>query len=78
MFKTAKWVFSQFAGNAGAVYLLNPKNFMVIVSKENFRDKGETQKIPNASGYTFEIYSALQVITDNRSRLGIVGTASST
>jgi hypothetical protein len=78
MFKTAQYVFSQYAGNSGAVYFLNPKNFKIVVSKEYFRDRGETQEIPNANGYGFKIYSALQVITDNRSRLGIAGTASST
>jgi hypothetical protein len=77
MFKTAKYVFSQYAGNNGAVYFLNNRNFNLVVSKENFRDKGETQKIPNASGYTFEIYSALQTVSNNRSRLGIAGTSTS-
>jgi hypothetical protein len=77
MFKTAQYVFSQYAGNAGAVYFLNPKNFQLIVSKEYFRDRGDTQEIENANGYTFKIYSALQTISNNRSRLGIAGTASS-
>ena len=77
MFKTAQYVFSQYAGNAGAVYFLNPKNFNLIVSKEYFRDRGDTQEIENANGFTFKIYSALQTISTNRSRLGIAGTAAS-
>lgn len=77
-FKTARYVFSQYAGNSGAVYFLNPKNFNLIVSKEYFRDRGDTQELENANGYTFKIYSALQLVSNNRSRLGIAGTASST
>jgi len=78
MFKTAKHVYSQFAGNAGAVYFLNPKNLTLVVSKEYFRDKSDTQELENANGYSFKIYSALQLVSNNRSRLGIAGTASST
>lgn len=77
-FKTARYVFSQYAGNGGAVYFLNPKNFTLVVSKEYFRDRGDTQEIENANGYVFKIYSALQLVSNNRSRLGIAGTASST
>jgi hypothetical protein len=77
-FKTARYVFSQAAGNSGAVYFANPKNLNLLCSKEYFRDKGDTQEIENANGFTFKIYSALQLITNNRSRLGIAGTASST
>jgi hypothetical protein len=76
-FKTARYVFSQYSGNSGAIYLLNPKNFKLVVSKEYFRDRGETQEMENANGYTFKIYSALQTVSDNRSRLGIAGTAAS-
>jgi hypothetical protein len=78
MFKTATYVYSQYAGNAGAVYFANPKNLQLVVSKEYFRDRGETQEIPNANGFTFKIYSALQFLSNNRSRLGIAGTAAST
>ena len=77
-FKTSRYVFSQYAGNAGAVYFLNPKNFQLVVSKEYFRDRGDTQEIPNANGFNFKIYSALQTVTNNRSRLGIAGTAATT
>ncbi len=76
--ETARYVFSQYAGNSGAVYFVNPKNFTLVVSKEYFRDRGDTQEIPNANGFNFKIYSAVQLVSNNRSRLGIAGTASST
>ena len=76
-FKTARYVFSQYAGNSGAQYFLNPKNFTLVVSKEYFRDRGDTQEIPNANGFVMKIYSALQTVTNNKSRLGINKTASS-
>lgn len=67
-FKTARYVFSQYGGTR--VNFLNPKNFKVVASKEYFRDRGDTQEIPNANGFVTKIYSALQTITNNRSRLG--------
>src|SRR3990167_5029599 len=68
-FKTARYVFSQFADTD--VNFLNPKNFKLVVSKEYFRDRGDTQEIQNANGFVTKIYSALQTVTDNRSRLGV-------
>ena len=76
-FKTSRYVFSQYAGNSGAQYFLNPKNLMLICSKDAFRERLETQKIVNATGYSSDIYSALQLITNNRSRLGMTKTAAS-
>lgn len=67
-FKTSRYVFSQAAGTRQ--FFVNPKNFQLVVSQEYFRDKGDTQEIPNANGYVFKIYSALQTVTNNRSRLG--------
>ena len=67
-FKTSRYVFSQYGGST--VYFLNPKNFQLIVSKEYFRDRGDTQEIQNANGYVTKVYSALQSVTNNRSRLG--------
>jgi hypothetical protein len=69
-FKTARYVFSQYGTTS--LQFLNPKNFTVIASKEYFRDKGDTQEIPNANGFVTKIYSALQTVTNNRSRLGVV------
>ncbi len=67
-FKTARYVFSQYAGTT--IQFSNPKNLSLVVSKEFFRDRGETQELPNANGYICKIYSALQFVSNNRSRLG--------
>lgn len=69
MFKTARYTFSQFGGSS--VFFGNPKNFKLVASKEYFRDRKETQPLIGANGYTTTIYSALQTITNNRSRLGV-------
>ena len=69
-FKTARYVFSQFGGTS--IYMGNPKNFYIVGSKEKFREQGDVQEIQNANGYHFNLYSALQAVTGNRSRLGIV------
>ena len=69
-FKTARFVFSQYQA-ADTVYFLNSKNFKLVVSKEYFRDRGDTQEIPNANGFVTKIYSALQTCTNNKSRLGV-------
>ncbi len=69
-FKTTRYVFSQFG--TSTIFMSNPKNLSLKCSKTFFRDRGETQEIPNANGYTFKIYSALQFITNNRSRLAAI------
>lgn len=76
-FKTSRYVFSQYAGNNGAQYFINPKSWKLVVSKEYFRDFDETFPLPNANGFGRRIYTACNVVVDNRSRLGINGTASS-
>ncbi len=43
-FRTARYVYSQYGG--AAVYFLNPKNYNIVVSKQYFRDKGNTVEIP--------------------------------
>lgn len=68
-FKTARYVFSQYG--TSSVFFQNPKNLQVVASKEYFRDRGDTQEIPNANGFVTKIYSALQTTTNNRSRLGV-------
>jgi hypothetical protein len=68
-FKTSRYVFSQYGDTD--VNFLNPKNFQIVASKEYFRDRGDTQEIPNANGFVTKIYSALQSVTNNRSRLGV-------
>jgi len=67
-FKTSRYCFSQFASDT--LYFWNPRSLQLTVSKEFFREMGETQQIPNQFGYIRKIYSALQLTTDNRSRLG--------
>lgn len=71
-FKNADYVFSQYG--TATVEFLNPKNFTLVVSKEYFRDRGDTQEIQNANGFVSKIYSALQTVTNNRSRLGCAHT----
>lgn len=68
-FKSARYVFSQYGG--GNVYFLNAKNYNVVVSKQYFRDKGNTIEIPNQNAFVFKIYSALQALTNNKSRLAV-------
>lgn len=69
MFKTARYVFSPYGGTR--VLFLNPKNYKFVVGKGYFRDLEETEKIPNANGYTRSVYTAGQTIVNNRSRLGV-------
>lgn len=69
-FKNADYVYSQYG--TSSAYFLNAQNFNIVVSKEYFRDKGETEEIQNAHGFTCKIYSALQTVTNNKSRLGVV------
>lgn len=69
-FKTCRYVFSQYGTTS--VLMFSPKSAFLVVSKEFFRDKGETQEIDNANGYSFKIYSVLQFCTNNKSRVGLV------
>ena len=48
-FKSARYVFSQYGGSK--VYFLNPKNYNMIVSKQYFRDKGNTIEIPSQNAF---------------------------
>ena len=69
-FKTARYVFSQYGTTT--LFMFSPKSTYLVVSKEYFRDKSETQELENANGYSFKIYSGLQLVTTNKSRVGIV------
>lgn len=69
-FKTARYVFSQYGGVN--VYFLNPKSYKIVVSKQYFRDKGNTVEIPDQNAFVFKIYSAGQAVTNNKSRLAVV------
>lgn len=72
-FKSARYVFSQYGGTK--VYFLNPKSYQIVVSKQYFRDKGNTIEIPSQNAFVFKIYSALQAVVNNRSRLAVVDQA---
>ena len=69
-FKSAPYIFSQYGDDH--IFMVNRKNLKLLVSKEYFRDKGETQEIDDANGFTFKIYSALQLVVTNKSRCGVV------
>jgi hypothetical protein len=69
-FKGAKYIFSHKGGTS--IYFLNPKNFQLVVSKQYFRDKGSTYDVPGQNANYFLIYSALQFVTNNKSRLGVL------
>lgn len=67
-FKDMDYAFSQHGD--GTIYQLG-KSLKLVVSKEYFRDRSETQEIQNANGFVSKIYSALQLVTDNKSRLAM-------
>lgn len=69
-FKNARYVFSQYGGTR--IYFLNPKSFQLRVSAQYFRDKGETKELENVNGFAYKIYSALQTVTTNKSRLAVL------
>ncbi len=69
MFKTANYDFSKYGGTN--IYMLNTKNYKLVVSKQYFRDKEDTQPFVNAHAFMVKIYSALQTVVTNRSRLGV-------
>lgn len=72
-FKTADYPFSQFGGNN--IYFLNPKNYNLVVSKQYFRDKGSTYDVTGQNAFYFLVYSALQFVISNKSRLGVLTLA---
>lgn len=69
-FKSARYVFSQFGDDK--IYFLNPKNFQLLVSKQYFRDQGETQEFEKQNAFGFKIYSGLQFVTNQKSRLAVL------
>ena len=71
-FKTAPFVFSQYA--SARINFLNPRSYRIKVSRSHFRRKGKEQEIDNANGTRVFIYSAVQAVTNNRSRLGVLHT----
>lgn len=55
-------------------FFLNPKALQLVVSKDYFRQKGDVFEVDDANAYVTKIYSALQLVTNNRSRLGVCFT----
>lgn len=72
-FKNARYVFSHYGDDH--IYFLNPKSFNLVVSKQYFRDKGNTIEIPDQNAFVFKVYSALQMVTNNKSRLAVLRQA---
>jgi hypothetical protein len=72
-FKGADFIFSQYGDDK--IYFLNPKNYNLVVSKSYFRDKGTTEPVPGQNAFYFLIYSALQFLTNNKSRLAVLSQA---
>ncbi len=72
-FKTSRYCFTQFGSTS--LYFTNPKSLRLLMSKEYTRDLGETSEIPNANGFVKKVYSALQFVTGNKSRLGVLYVA---
>jgi len=69
-FKSARYVFSPYGGTR--IYFLNPKSYQLQASRQFFRQKDREQPFENAEGYKTSIYSAVQALTTNRSRIGSV------
>ena len=72
-FQNLDYGFSQHGGTK--VYFLNPKSYKILVSKQFFRDKQQTEPVPGQNASYFLIYSALQAVTNNKSRLAVVDQA---
>lgn len=71
-FKTARYIFTQNQPAAReSIYFSSPKTLYAKVSKSHYRKKGPVQEINNGNGKRFFIYSAVQLVTPNRSRIGV-------
>lgn len=68
-FKTARYSFSQYGGTS--IYMGSPTTLMLKVSKGNFRDLGESTPLQLQNGKFQIVYSAVQLVTSNKSRLGV-------
>lgn len=72
-FKDAPWIFSQYGGTR--IYGLTPKAISLCISKEMFRSQGDTIEIPNAQAYVKKVFSLLQLVAKDRSRLFVLTQA---
>lgn len=71
-FKDAPYVYSQYGTDS--IYFLNPKSYTIRAAKTHWRFKDKEVTLSNAEGYKTSVYSALQAVVDNRSRLGVAYT----
>lgn len=69
-FRDKPFIFSQHGGTR--IYGINPKSFQLVVSKDAYKKKGETIEIPNQNGFVVKLFSMLQLVTNNRSRLFVL------
>jgi hypothetical protein len=72
-FKNAVWVFSQYGGTK--VYGIAPRHVKLAVSKGYFRHKGDQYQLEDVEGNAFRVYSALQLLTNNKSRTFVADEA---
>ena len=75
-FRDKPFIYSQH-GHATRIYGINPKSFQLVVSKDAYKLKGDTIEIPNQNGYVVKLFSMLQLVTNNRSRLFVLEETSS-
>lgn len=69
-FGNAQMIFSH-AYSSDSYFFASPKSLQLKVSKSHFRAKGETNEVDTIQGYVTKLYSAIQLVTANRSRLGV-------
>jgi hypothetical protein len=69
-FRNAQVIFSH-RYTSDSLFLLNPKALQLCVSKSHYRKRGETNEVDASNSYVTKLYSALQLVTSNRSRLGV-------
>jgi hypothetical protein len=72
-FRDADVVYSG-AYSSDSYFFMNPKSLQLVVAKGAFRQKGQEQELEAANAYNVKLYSALQLVTNNRSRLGVCFT----
>ncbi len=70
MFKSLPWAWSQYGGSN--VYLLNPKSYRMLVSKQAYKEKSQTMPIQGQNAFYFLIYTAMQNVVNNKSRLAVI------
>ncbi len=69
-FKTARWVFSQYASTS--VFMGNPRHLTIYVARDRYRKLGDTEQLSGQQiAYTRKLFTGLQIVTSNRSRLSV-------